>query len=114
MSVEAWDHEEAERLWRDAQAVMTELTLSVEEVGERFAAESFAATVTGDGHRLAALADEARGAAGRGRHVAYLLDLFAEGIERREMPLVRAAAYYLRQTAEIEFRWTSGGVQGVG
>lgn len=97
--------------------MLAELLPTAEETSERFDRERFEATVTGDGIRLVQLADEARELAVQSRQIGYLYEAFAEGLDRRELPLCRAAVHALRSMAELEFRFASsreGGVQGVG
>lgn len=110
---EPWDLDVAESLWRDAQAVVSELTPTLDEFADGYSSARFEATVTGDDARLLRLAEEARDAAVRGRHIAHLLDVFADGLERQEMPLVRAAAHGLRKVAEIEFMFSNASRDGV-
>ncbi len=68
-----------------------ELMQSLDEV-----ADSFAATVTGNDQRLLRLAEEARMSAFAGREIATCYEMFAQGVERRSLPLCRAAASHLR------------------
>ena len=102
MTPEEWDGEIAEQLLRDAEAVAGELMQSLDEVADTFDSESFEASVTGDGARLLRLAEDARTSASAGRDIAQAYEVFAQGVERRSLPLCRVAAAHLRRLAEIE------------
>lgn len=115
MSAEPFDLDEAERLYRDTAAVLSELMPSAQETAERFNSARFEANVTGADDLLVRLADEAREAATCAREMGFLMETLAEGIEAHDMLLVRAAIHALRQMALREFRFASyrddGGVQ---
>ncbi len=102
-----FDIDEAERLLRDAEAVLYELLPNLDEEKDRFASASFEAAVTNDDRRLLRLAEDAKGSALVGRHVAGLYEAFAAGIELHSMPLCRAAAHELRGTAQRELRYST-------
>lgn len=99
-----FDVDEAERILRDAEAVLYELLPNLDEEKDRFSSDAFEATVTGDDRRLLHLAEDAETSAQVGREIDAYLDAFAQGVELSLMPLCRAAAHHLRSVAEREFR----------
>ncbi len=102
--IEPFDIDAAERLLRDAEAVVSELLPTLDEEAGRFTSASFEARVTNDDARLVRLAEDAKDSAMVGREIGAYLETFATGVEMRSMPLCRAATYHLRSTAEREFR----------
>jgi hypothetical protein len=110
--VEPFDVDQAERLLREAEAVLAEFTPTLDEVADRFTSERFEARVTGDDARLVRLAEDARTAAEIGRHIASLYEAFASGVELHSLELCRVAAGELQRLAEREFRYTISDIRG--